>query len=65
MFFAKVTLSITRNTETEAQIETRIKTAYSEMRLAQEHREIYDAFVVNDDFDTTLADVRALLETWY
>ena len=34
------------------------------MHLAHEQREVYDAFVVNDDFETALSDVRVLLETW-
>ena len=48
---------VDRNTETEAQIEKRMSNAYKEIALVEE----YDYFVVNDDLDKAITDIRAIL----
>lgn len=49
-----------RGTETEAQIQTRLKTAQSELAAASE----FDYQIINEDLDQTASEIVDLLRDW-
>ena len=54
-----------RGTETEEVIQTRMNTARTEMRRLEENRELFNAVIINDKIEDTLAEIHKIFDEIY